>query len=121
MAARNLFFATEAEARTHIVTLDAANKRDGIPLPRCDSYKWGDPDVKRGRNVRAKCPCLTRDAPDPGCPYVTWTTVDVMQVDRDTFVVEVTEVDARAKIDTSAAREMTEDEIGKAVRKERTR
>lgn len=69
-----LVFATQKDAQDHLRALgrSSAFTEKGRPrLPRCDCAKWGDRQIRSGRRVKADCPCVTRDAPVPECPYIT--------------------------------------------------
>lgn len=59
--------ATRAEAERHVAALGRSSRytRGGRPpLPRCDSGKWGDDEIRQGRRC-PPCPCERRDDPDP--------------------------------------------------------
>ena len=107
---RFLRFRTKKAAAAHARALDASEG-----LPRCDSGKWGDPDVSQGASCRAPCPCEDRHAPDLSCPYVTHSASDVVELAGGGYAVEVTGAHERAKIDTSKAVALSEDDDPKRV------
>lgn len=111
-----IIFDTRAEAEAHVRTLDrsAAYARGGRPaLPRCDSGRWGDPEIRQGARCVAACPCKRRDAPEAGCPYVTWRSADVRETDDGRLAVIVSEAHTRGGIDTRTAVDVEEDAAGR--------
>lgn len=112
----------EAQSIVDALGKSALYTRDGRPpLPRCDSAKWGDPEIRQGRHCTAQCPCETREQPDPSCPYATFRAADVVELERG-FAVAVSsehleadgervDVDgAEVLLAFAAARELTEAE-----------
>lgn len=125
---RAVVYASLAEAQKHASALDActANQRDGIPLPRCDSGKWGDELIQQGKLCDAECTCKTRGVPEEACPYVTWRAVDVLDIGGGRYAIAITDAHAASKgevidvrgeavvIDDAAARELTSHELSVA-------
>jgi hypothetical protein len=59
------------------------------PLPRCDSPKWGDSNVRQVGGSGPACTCVDRGAPDAACPYATRAAVNVMRLADGRYVVEI--------------------------------
>lgn len=97
---RALTFASREEAERHATALGRTSvyTAGGRPrLPRCDSGKWDDPQIRQGRLCRAPCPCKRRDQPDPTCPYVTTADAEPIALSDGTYAVPVTRVHVEAR------------------------
>lgn len=115
---RYLRFPTLAAARGHAnaLAVSKAYTRGGRPpLPRCDSGRWGDPEISQGANC-VPCSCASRDAPEDDCPYATRAAVDVVQLAGGSYAVEAFDAHTRAGIDTAAATPLAEDDDPRPVR-----
>ena len=108
-------------ADAHLAALSkcSAYTRDGRPpLPRCDSGKWNDPQIRQGRRCATPCPCARRDAPDPACPYVTHTATTTHPLRDGTVAIQVcrAHVESRGEvvdgvtITDAGAREITDED-----------
>lgn len=104
MAHRKMItFPTEADARAHVAIIDAAERR---PICDCGGLCPGDhasSGVRRGSKVTSVCICAHRTTPDPACPYITATTLDVYQLGQ-LFAVDVDPAHGRAGTGVSGAR-----------------
>lgn len=79
-----------ATARRHVAALGRSShytRGDRPSLPRCDSYKWNDREIRRGRRVKAACPCPSRDAPVRRCPYVTRAAALIIRLRAEAYGV----------------------------------
>lgn len=114
---RALTFPTEAAALAHVAIIDrsAAYTAGGdLPLPRCNCNEQCPGDhsgnrVRVGPEVKAICICVSRETPDPACPFVTLASSGVAE-SMGEFLVFVHSGHTRAGFDVSRARELGPDE-----------
>ncbi len=102
-----LIFDSEADAGAHVSMLGMSSAFDPT-LPRCDSYKWNDPEVIRGNKCPASCPCDDRANPNVDCSYITAEASEARQINATGFAVKVTNAHSIIGFDVSGARVLTD-------------